>query len=70
MEKRDVTKELWREYDFGGRVIRFEQPYQLWTGSTTHRLLLGDEVTCVPAPGVNGCVLRWKPKDAADPVQF
>lgn len=24
----------------------------------------------IPAPGKNGCVLRWMPKDSSKPVQF
>jgi hypothetical protein len=27
-------------------------------------------VHCVPCVGERDCVLRWKPKDDADPVQF
>lgn len=55
--------EEWREYDFGGRVYRIDTPacVQFRATSTTHRVT--DEngiVHCVPAPGFQGCVLRWK----------
>src|SRR5690242_11181670 len=35
----DLTPELWREYDWGGRVYRIENPKTLYTrpGGTTHR---------------------------------
>jgi hypothetical protein len=71
MEPKDVTAELWREYDFDGRVYRIEQPVSLLVGTTTHRVVdAGGVVHCVPAPGQAGCVLRWMPRDAAQPVQF
>lgn len=67
----DIRSEAWREYDFSGRVYRIESPELLWVGTTTHRVLGGDGVVhCMPAPGVSGCVLRWSPKDANNPVQF
>lgn len=69
MEPKDLTKEQWREYDFGGRSYRIDG-VTLWIGETTHRIWDGVVVHCVPAPGVGDCVLRWKPKDAADPIQF
>ncbi len=58
--------EEWREYDFGGRdqPYRIEKPisveYRPHTG-TTHRVVdAAGVVHCVPAPGHQGCVLRWK----------
>lgn len=69
----DITAELWREYDFGGRIYRIENPVRLITrrGSTTHRVVDKDSlVHCLPAPGNSGCVLRWMPRDPAKPVQF
>lgn len=70
-EAMDLTKELWREYDFGGRVYRIEGPRKLWLGKTTHRVQdITGTVHCCPAPGQGGCVLRWEPKDVGDPVQF
>ena len=71
MEPKDITAEAWREYDFDGRVYRINNPQQLWVGSTTHRVRdLAGVVHCLPAPGQCGCVLRWEPRDAGDPVQF
>ncbi len=69
----DLTVEEWREYDFGGRVYRIENPVSLVTrpGGTTHRVVDSVGVVhCLPSPGVNGCVLRWKSKDEKKPVEF
>lgn len=69
----DLTKEEYREYDFGGRVYRIESPKTLYMrkGGSTHRVLdAAGVVHCIPAPGVGGCALRWKPKNADEPVQF
>lgn len=71
MTEKDLTKEQWREYDFGGRVYRIEGPKTLWIGTTTHRVLDASGVVhCLPSPGQGDCVLRWHPKNAAEPVQF
>lgn len=70
MTEHELTAENWREYDFGGRVYRINNPLKVWLGSTTHRVWDGKTTHCVPAPGVNGCVLRWEPKDPTKPVQF
>ncbi len=71
MEPRDLTKEAWREYDFGGRVYRILEPKTLWIGTTTHRVQDGKGVVhCMPAPGEKGSVLRWQPTDPNEPVQF
>jgi hypothetical protein len=68
MEPKDLTTEMWREYDFSGRVYRIESPQALFIGTTTHRVVDASGVThCVPAPGHCGCVLRWK---AEPPVSF
>ncbi len=67
----DLTKESYREYDFGGRVYRIESPQKLYIGTTTHRVIdSAGVVHCVPAPGQHDCVLRWKPLNDSDPVQF
>lgn len=69
----DLTIESWREYDFGGRVYRILNPKELYTrtGGTTHRVVDSEGIAhCLPAPGVQGCVLRWKNKKKAKPVQF
>jgi hypothetical protein len=68
-----LTDEVWREYDFGGRVYRILAPKELYfrDGGTTHRILdTWGVVHCVPAPGVNGCVLRWQVVEGAEPVRF
>lgn len=64
----DVSMELWREYDFGDRVYRIENPVKLFLrpGGTTHRVVDAEGVAhCVPAPGFQGCALRWKQKDGS-----
>jgi len=66
--EKDITVELWREYDFGGRVYRIDKPQKLFfrQGGSTHRVVTEDGVAhCVPAPGVDGCVLRWKQVDGS-----
>lgn len=71
MESKSLIGEAWREYDYQGRVYRIDQPVALYIGTTTHRVVSDDGIVhCVPAPGVQGCVLRWKPKESAAPVQF
>jgi hypothetical protein len=68
MEPRDISTESWREYDFDGRVYRIDGPKTLYIGETTHRIVDAAGVThCVPAPGQQGCVLRWQ---ASPPVSF
>ena len=81
---KDLRGEAWRSYQWdvydrdldGNEQRRFcahtiTDPKELWVGATTHRVLDADGVVhCVPAPGERGCVLRWKPRDAAKPVQF
>lgn len=71
MEAKDLRGEQYREYVFGSTVYRIDKPISLYIGRTTHRVVdsLGI-VHCVPAVGEQGCVLRWLPVDAADPVQF
>ena len=55
--------EEWREYDFSGRIYRIIAPtrVEFRPGGTTHRVTDAEGVVhCVPAPGRDGCVLRWK----------
>jgi hypothetical protein len=69
----DISRELWREYDWGGRVYRISNPVSLYyrPGGTTHRVVDDDLIVhCVPAPGVMGCVLRWRNADTDKPVHF
>ncbi len=71
--KRDISHELWREYDFGGRTYRITSPTTLYfrKGGETNRVVDSDGVAhCVPFPGVRGCVLRWKNKDGTPDVVF
>lgn len=73
LKEYDITAELYREYDFGGRVYRIDLPSKLYMrkGGTTHRVLdSAGVVHCVPIPGEQGCALRWKNKDGYPPVQF
>lgn len=75
---KDLTVEVWREYDFADyegrtRTYRIMNPVAFYyrLGGTTHRVV--DQfgvVHCVPAPGCNGCVLRWKNRDTSDPVSY
>ena len=77
--EKDISWEMWREYDFlvdGGpfhRVYRIENPKKLFyrVGGTTHRVV--DEfgvAHCVPAPGQQGCILRWQNLVGDKPVNF
>lgn len=70
----DLSTEQWREYDFSGREYRIEEPKKLFTrpsGGTTHRVVDKDNIVhCLPAPGHQGCVLRWLSKDPNKPVNF
>ena len=71
--KGDIRTESYREYDFGGRIYRINKPRAVYftRGGTTHRVVDGKGlVHCVPAPGVNGCVLRWLNKDTSVPVNW
>jgi hypothetical protein len=73
MNSADLTVEQWREYDFGDRTYRITSPVRLYfrVNGTTHRVVDAEgTVHCVPAPGQNGCVLRWKSVDPAKPVSF
>ncbi len=71
MESKDITTELWREYDFNGRVYRIDNPVEVYIGVSTHRVVDKDKVVhCLPAPGYHACVLRWKNKDSSKPVNF
>jgi hypothetical protein len=65
---KDLTVEYYREYDFVDaagvqRTYRISDPVAFYyrTGGSTHRVVDKDRVVhCVPAPGFQGCVLRWK----------
>lgn len=71
--ERDISCEEWREYDFGGRVYRIENPQTVAfrQNGTTNRVVDSEGVAhCVPYPGVNGCVLRWKNREGFPAVVF
>lgn len=71
MNAKDISAELWREYDFNGRLYRIDAPASLYVGASTHRVVdAAGLVHLVPAPGHNGCVVRWQPKAPERPVQF
>lgn len=73
MNKLDLTVELWREYDFSGRIYRIDNPIsvEFRSGGSTHRVVDAFGVVhCVPAPGFQGCVLRWKSIDETKPVAY
>lgn len=73
ISENSLSDEAWREYDWLQRVYRINNPVTLFSrhGGTTHRVLDAEGVVhCVPAPGEQGCVLRWKTKDPNKPVQF
>ncbi len=74
MKTFDLSKELWREYDFCGRVYRIVAPKTLFISesATTHRVLdAAGIVHCVPSPtNPIGCVLRWENADKSNPVNF
>lgn len=73
LKKFDITDEEYREYDFGGRVYRIVSPMELYIrpGGSTHRVVDATGVVhCVPSPGIQGCVLRWKTINTERPVIF
>ncbi len=73
LQKYDISKERWREYDWNGRIYRINAPAELFLrpGGSTHRVVdMNDVVHCVPSVGVMGCVLRWENKDHNHPVNF
>lgn len=72
LDFKPLSDEIYREYDIPGRkeLYRIEYPVALYVGATTHRVLdVTGVVHCIPFPG-HGVVLRWRPRDEADPVQF
>lgn len=72
LQKSDISTEEWREYDFGGRVYRVTGVTLYWrSGGSTHRVVDDKGVVhCLPVPGQQGCVLRWKSKNPDKPVDF
>lgn len=78
LQRFDLTAEVWREYEFiddrgGLRVYHIDNPLALYwkDGSTTHRIEDSNGVVhCPPAPGHDGCVLRWLNRKDKPAVQF
>jgi hypothetical protein len=80
MEPKDISSELWREYEWlipgvGQvriyRTYRIQTPETLFVGKTTHRIVDQEGVVhLVPSIGELGCCVRWRPRDPANPVQF
>jgi len=69
---RDISHELWREYEHGGRVYRIENPIALIirNAGTTHRIVDGYGIShCHPIPG-RGTALRWFNGLEKPPVVF
>ena len=67
----DLSPEVWREYSINGGNYRIDDPIKLWLGDTSHRVLDKEGIVhCIPfGPGID-TILRWKPRDLEDPVQF
>jgi hypothetical protein len=70
LEERDIGVEEWREYEWDyllegekhTKIYKINSPKKVYfrKGGTTHRVTDGRGIThCVPAPGQQGCVLRW-----------
>jgi len=86
LKEYDISKESWREYEFGpmdNRVIyRINNPVTLLLRrtlnddgtvefGTTHRVVDKDGVVhCVPEVGLQGCVLRWENPEGLPRVHF
>jgi hypothetical protein len=71
--KHELSNVIWREYEFGDTVYRINNPVALYTHSngTTHRILDAEGIVhIVPAPGINGCIVRYKKKEGVEPVRF
>lgn len=74
-----LEEETYREYEWidpttgTTRSYRIDNPKELHihAAATTHRVVDRDGIVhSVPSVGHLGCVLRWKPRDSAKPVQF
>ncbi len=68
----DISCEEYREYDFGDRVYRIDNPIGLYLrhGGTTHRVVDSYGTShCVAFPGEHN-VIRWQNHDRARPVNF
>jgi len=73
LQVRDISYELWREYQYGGNVIHIDQPQFLviHKNDLYHRIVAPNGVTHIfPSPGFHGCVLRIKNSSSVPPVMF
>lgn len=72
--RRDLTNEEWREYEYGETIYRITLPKSLVLreNGTTHRVVDHAGITHVlPAPGQQGCALRFFQKpEVEDRVSF
>ena len=77
IKRYELNNVVWREYEFdgaAGRVTyRIEEPTDFYwaPGHTTHRVVDSLEIVhIVPAPGENGCVVRYLKRIGERPVEF
>lgn len=68
MEPKDISPELFREYERPDHTwYKIEAPIWLWVGETTHRVQDSKGmVHCIP----RSYIFRWQPRDTNKPVQF
>ncbi len=72
LELRDISCEEYREYDFGDRVYRINNPIGLYyrAGGSTHRIVDSHGTShLAPFPGEH-TVIRWLNWDPSVPVNF
>jgi len=68
---RDISDEVFREYDFAGRTYVITHPIMLYIGKTAHRVVDEDgTVHIVPTVGEKGCVIRYRVKPGRTQVSF
>jgi hypothetical protein len=66
MDGKDISNEIWREYDYVDlndrrHIYRITAPATLYLGTTTHRVVDRSGVAhVVPGVGQLGCVLRFQ----------
>lgn len=77
MEAKDLTKELYRRYEWTDPITDREmiheirEPVALSLGKTTHRILdRNGFVHFVPSVGYFGCVLITENRDKSEPFTF
>lgn len=73
MKQYCLKAEKVRIYDFEGRVYEIHNPVTLFLAPNAkfHRILdKNGMMHLCPAPGTNGCVIKWIPRNKNKPVQF